>query len=956
MDPERWRRVEEIYHKALEFEPNARAAFLETACESDQELRREVESLIAQGDSNSRGPIDRPVWAHDASSAETSESRRLLPGVQVGAYRIEAPLGAGGMGIVYNAIDTKLNRRVAIKLVSTRGTDTTTRRRFRREAETASSLNHPHILTVHDIGEFEESQYLVTEFVDGGTLKDWAGAAARTWEEVVDLLVGIADGLATAHAAGVVHRDVKPTNILVTKNRYAKLADFGLARIDEIAREGMPPWREDLTRPGMVVGTVAYMSPEQASGKPLDARSDIFSFGVVLYELLANRKPFQGDTDFEVQQAIVVATPEPVSEAIPVSLRAIVEKTLEKDVAKRYQSMRDVVVDLKRVQQEISAAQRSDRALETARPLWASRRIAAIVVGLLSVIAFGIAWSLTEADYFWRNPLAGARTEQLTDFPGDEMDAAVSRDGTFTAFLSDRDGPFDVWLNEVGTDRFENVTRGSIETTVPAVIRRIGFAADDNQLWISEGERSGPYKLLQASALGGPRPFLDHAMEPAWSPDGTMMAYHTAAPGDPIFIADRSGRNPRRIFAAEPGVHCHHLTWSPDGRFIYFAKGFPTTEEMDIWRIAAFPSGLAEPERVTTHNAMVAYLGWLDERTLIYAGTAQDGSGQWLYALDVERRVPHRVSSGITEQYLSVAVSTTEPRRLIASVATPTSTLWTVPISSRIQSEADVTRLPIPNARALSPRAASGYVLFLSSRGAGGDGLWTLKDNAVQPEELWKGTGGGVIAAPAISTDGTRICFSYRTQGRSHLYLMNTDGLNVRLLTDSFDVRSPASWSSDGKWIVVAGSDGQGTYLFKVSAEDGTAIRLTDTVAYNPVWSPTEPVIVYSEPLGGSTFGTRGITPDKMPVEVPDIRVSYVMGTPYRFHPDGELIYVKDGPLMGGTRNFYAINLRTGQERRLTDLKTSVQMRTFDVMPDGKQIVFDRLRQNSNIAVIDLPR
>ena len=956
MDPERWRRVEEIYHKALEFEPNARTAFLETACESDQELRREVESLIAQGDSNSRGPIDRPVWAHDASSAETSESRRLLPGVQVGAYRIEAPLGAGGMGIVYNAIDTKLNRRVAIKLVSTRGTDTTTRRRFRREAETASSLNHPHILTVHDIGEFEESQYLVTEFVDGGTLKDWAGAAARTWEEVVDLLVGIADGLATAHAAGVVHRDVKPTNILVTKNRYAKLADFGLARIDETAREGMPPWREDLTRPGMVVGTVAYMSPEQASGKPLDARSDIFSFGVVLYELLANRRPFRGDTDFEVQQAIVVATPEPVGEAIPVSLRAIVEKTLEKDVAKRYQSMRDVVVDLKRVQQETSAAQRSDRALETARPLRASRRIAAIVVGLLSVIAFGITWSLTEADYFWRNPLAGARTEQLTDFPGDEMDAAVSRDGTFTAFLSDRDGPFDVWLNEVGTDRFENVTRGSIETTVPAVIRRIGFAADDNQLWISEGERSGPYKLLQASALGGPRPFLDHAMEPTWSPDGTMMAYHTAATGDPIFIADRSGRNPRRIFAAEPGVHCHHLTWSPDGRFIYFAKGFPTTEEMDIWRIAAFPSGLAEPERVTTHNAMVSYLGWLDERTLIYAGTAQDGSGQWLYALDVERRVPHRVSSGITEQYLSVAVSTTQPRRLIASVATPTSTLWTVPISSRIQSEADVTRLPIPNARALSPRAASGYVLFLSSRGAGGDGLWTLKDNAVQPEELWKGTGGGVIAAPAISTDGTRICFSYRTHGRSHLYLMNTDGLNVRLLTDSFDVRSPASWSPDGKWVVVAGSDGQGTYLFKVSAEDGTAIRLTDTVAYNPVWSPTEPVIVYSEPLGGSTFGTRGITPDKMPVEVPDIRVSYVMGTPYRFHPDGELIYVKDGPLLGGTRNFYAINLRTGQERRLTDLKTSVQMRTFDVMPDGKQIVFDRLRQNSNIAVIDLPR
>jgi serine/threonine protein kinase len=198
-------------------------------------------------------------------------------------YRIEAPLGAGGMGIVYRALDTKLNRPVAIKLVSARGTDTTTRRRFRLEAQTASSLNHPHILTVHDVGEFEEWHYLVTEFMDGGTVKEWARAATRKWEEVVELLVGVADGLATAHAAGILHRDVKPTNILVAKNGYAKLADFGLARIEDPAPDGMPRLRpQDLTRSGMVVGTLAYMSPEQASGKPMDARSDIFSFGAVL--------------------------------------------------------------------------------------------------------------------------------------------------------------------------------------------------------------------------------------------------------------------------------------------------------------------------------------------------------------------------------------------------------------------------------------------------------------------------------------------------------------------------------------------------------------------------------------------------------------------------------------------------------------------------------------------------
>lgn len=955
MTPERWRRVEELYHAALDVEPNGRAAFLETACQRDPGLKREVESLLAEGES-ARGAIDDPVWANSAGLMNDSATRRLSPGVRLGVYRIEEPLGAGGMGIVYKATDTKLNRPVAIKLLADRRTDATTRRRFQREAEMASSLNHPHILTVHDVGEFDESQYLVTEFIDGGTLKEWALAAPRKWEEVVELLVGVADGLAAAHAAGMVHRDVKPTNILVAKNGYAKLADFGLARIDEPAAEGTTRARpEHLTRSGLIVGTLAYMSPEQASGKPTDARSDIFSFGAVLYELLAKKRPFRGDTDLGVLQAISNGTPDPLGEEIPLAVRTIVEKTLEKDAAKRYLSMRDVVLDLKRSQRQSSVAQGPDRALHTTPAPRRGRRGVAVVVAVGCVIALGMAWWLAHVDYFWRNPLAGARTERLTDFAGEEVDVAISPDGKLMAFLSDRAGPFDVWVSQIGTGEFVNITKGKIPTTTPAPIRKLGFTGDDNQIWISEGEGAGPYTLLLASVLGGdPRPFLAGAMEPAWSPDGARVAYHTAEPGDPIYVADRSGRSPKRMFAAEREEHCHHLTWSPDGRFIYFVKGLPTTEETDIWRVPADATGSTKPERVTSHNAMVSSLAWLDRRTLIYVATAQEGSGRWLYALDVERRIPHRVSSGITEQYVSVAVNTTQPRRLIASVAIPSSGLWTVPISDRIQTEADVTQLPIPSARALSPSAAADYLLFLSSRG-GGDGLWKLKENAAT--ELLRGIEGGVVAAPAISRDGTRICFLSRKQGRAHLYLMNSDGLNVQLLTAAFDVRGPASWSPDGKWVVVAGNDGQGTYVFKVSVADGTAIRLTDTVAYNPVWSPNGQIIVYSEPLQGSTFLTKAITPDRTSVPMPEIRVSYRMGTPYRFMPDGtELIFVKEGTFLEGTRNFYTVNLRTGQERQLTDLKTSVQMRSFDVMPGGKQIVFDRLRENADIALIDLPR
>src|SRR5881296_3235120 len=326
MSPERRRQIEELYHAALERDPGRRAGFLAEACRDDAELRREVDSLLAQ----------------DSVPAI---------GTQVGAYRIEATLGQGGMGVVYRALDTKLNRRVAVKFLSNEIADATARRRFQREAQMASSLNHPHILTVHDAGEWGGRQYLVTEWVDGGTLADWARAEKRTWRQVVEILAGVADGLAAAHQAGILHRDIKPANILVAKNGYAKLADFGLAKLEERIDPSDPTRTlpENPTGPGMIRGTIPYMSPEQASGRALDARSDIFSFGVVLYELLAGKRPFTGATDLEVLQTILHGTMAPLGEELPSGLRMAVEKALEKDPAERYQSMREMVVDLRRL-------------------------------------------------------------------------------------------------------------------------------------------------------------------------------------------------------------------------------------------------------------------------------------------------------------------------------------------------------------------------------------------------------------------------------------------------------------------------------------------------------------------------------------------------------------------------------------------------------------------------------
>jgi serine/threonine protein kinase len=877
----------------------------------------------------------------------------LAPGAEIGPYKIEATLGEGGMGVVYHALDTRLNRHVAIKVLSTDIADAAARRRFQREAQTASSLNHPHIVTVHDAGEFEGRQYLVTEFVDGGTLSDWARAEKRNWRQVVELLTGVADGLATAHAAGILHRDIKPANILVAKNGYAKLADFGLAKLEEpgSSDEATRTLVEGPTRPGIILGTIHYMSPEQAAGKRLDARSDIFSFGVVLHELLGGRRPFHGSTDLETLQAVLHAAPEPLPEEVPLAVRMAVEKALEKDPADRYQTMRDLVVDLKR-----APRLKTGETLPAAVPARPRRRrwgLAAGVVGALLLSAGVYGW-LWQRDYFWQNPLAGARIERLTDFEGDEMAAAISPDGKLTVFLSDRDGRLDAWVSQIGSGQFSNVTQGRFTRIRPSGVPRVGFSGDGAHVWIAEGLAPATVVTTHlAPALGGaPRPLLK-GLNPAWSPDGTRIAYHTPDPGDPIFLADRNASNPKQIFAEKPGGHCHYLTWSPDGRFLYFVRGTTTTEETDIWRIPVAAGGAAaEPERITRHNAQVSYPSWLDSRTLIYSATAEDGSGQWLYTVDVERRIPRRVSSGITEQYLSVAASATSPRRVVATVGHPSAGLWTVPISDRIQTEAAVQRFVVPNARALGPRFGPGFLLFLSSKG-GGDGLWKLEEGSAR--ELWRGSEGGVVAPAAISPDGNRLCFSYRKEGRAGLYLMNADGTGLRALAESFDVRGAASWSPDGKWVAVAANEGAGTRVFKVPVDGGPPVRLLDVLSYNPVWSPDGRLIVYSAQEGAALLALKAISPDKAPVAVPEIMVSYIPGAPYRFVPKGNaLIYLKSGAFQ--QQNFFWVDLASGQQRQLTDLKAEFRIQSFDITPDGKQIVFDRLRDNSDIVVMDLAR
>jgi formylglycine-generating enzyme required for sulfatase activity/dienelactone hydrolase len=399
MSFERQEQIQSLYRAALERPASERFAFVAEHSNGDPDLRLAVESLLSKPD----------------ATAVAYPPVGVAVGTVIGSYRIDGVLAGGGMGVVCRATDTKLNRPVAIKFLSADLFDANARRRFQQEAQMASALNHPHILTVYDVGELDGRQYLVTELVDGGTLADWLhDRRPHGWRQCVELLIGVADGLAAAHAAKILHRDIKPANILISKSGYAKLADFGLAKTTEGVGSAEPA--EPRTAAGTVLGTIAYMSPEQASGLPLDERSDVFSFGVVLYELLSGRRPFSGATDLALLQTVIHASPAPLDESLPAPLRAIVEKAIEKDPADRYQTMRDFVVDLRRVAR--AAAQHRDHSLgdsvlvsgEVAASPAKRRRLSptgAALVAIVAVVVVGAGW-------LWQRAAGAARARSET--------------------------------------------------------------------------------------------------------------------------------------------------------------------------------------------------------------------------------------------------------------------------------------------------------------------------------------------------------------------------------------------------------------------------------------------------------------------------------------------------------------------------------------------------------------
>ena len=875
----------------------------------------------------------------------------VTTGTHIGPYEIVGWLGAGGMGDVYRARDPRLGREVAIKLIPAAfATDTLRVHRFEQEARAAGQLNHPNILAVYDVGTHAGAPYIVSELLEGESLRSRLQRGPLAPRKAIVYARQTAEGLAAAHDKSIVHRDLKPDNLFITSDGRVKILDFGIAKLtqpsDDTARYSGVSAE---TEPGMVVGTAGYMSPEQVRGEIVDSRSDIFSFGAILYEMLAGRAAFKRETAAETTAAILKEDPpEPLSITIPPALERIVSRCLEKAREARFQSARDLAFGLEFLSGTTDAA--AQTAVVAAPQRWRTALgVAVVALSLLAAVASWLTRGTAPPPVDSR--LANAHFTRFTDWEGTEAAAEISPDGRFVAFLADRAGEFDLWLSQVGTGRFVNLTPDIPPLNPPrsnALLRAFGFSGDGAEVWLSFSGDPGERKMLIPLIGGTPRPFLDKGTAaPSWSPDGTRLVYFTTADGDPLFIADRTGADARQIMVDRAGVHNHNPVWSPDGQWIYFVHGSDPTVEMDVWRVR--PSG-GSPERLTEQHAAVNFLTPLDTRTLLYVARPEDRSGPWLWALDLASRVTRRVSWGL-EQYTSVAASR-DGRHVVATVANNSASLWRVPLLDRPAEDRDAQPYPLPTVRALAPRFGGTSLFYLSARGAG-DGLWRVQDG--QASEVWKGGDGALSEPPAVSPEGRRVAVVIRQEGQRRLAIMSADGTNSRTLGASVAIQgaagqSSADWSPDGGWIVTGASDAQGPGLFKIPVDGGAPVRIVAGQATNPVWSPEGNLIVYAGPFVGGQAPLLGARPDGAPVELSHVRVR---PGAYRFLPNGTgLVYL---PRLE-SHDFWLLDIAKKASRQLTRFSDQGLLNTFDITPDGKQIVFDRSRENSDIVLIDLPK
>jgi len=798
MHPDLWKKVDALLDQALAQPPDKREAFVAEAAKDNAVLRDEVLSLL-KADKQASGFMERS--AMKVAAAALAEDSNLttsfsLTGKELANYKIEKLLGAGGMGEVYLARDNKLNRMVALKILPWHFlADTERSARFQREARALSSLNHPNLVTIYEVGEEAGLNFIVMEFIDGQTLTSLR--EKLTLRELLAIVAQVGEALSAAHQTGIVHRDVKPENIMVRPDGYAKVLDFGLVKLNEVAMSGEPN-----TQHGVAMGTLAYMSPEQAAGEPVDQRTDIWSLGVVLYELATGQKPFKGETRQATVNAILSkepAAPTTIDPTLPPDVDLILNKALEKDRELRYQTASDFRADIRRLLRMIdsSATVSNPRSITNSFPgfmqrswFWPVAIFATLLVG-----AIPLGWYFIKA-----KPVAPDWSRavhlQLTNQAGTEFFPTLAPDGEDFVFSSQQDGNYDLFLQRVGGKNARPLTPNT-----PSDEYEAAYSPDGKHIAFYSSRQPAGIYVMEATGENV-RPVTPNCHQPSWSPDGKEIVCSTYGQSIPstrfvrssaLWIADVETGAKRQLTETD----ALQPTWSPGGARIAFWFRPPNVGRSDIATIAR--NG-GEIEIITRDASTNWNPVWSpDGRFLYFASDRSGNMSFWRVAIDQE-------TGKVLEEPEAVLTPSTFSRHLNFS------------------------------------RNGKRLIYVQTDERSNIQGIkFDAKREKTIGEPFWITRGDNRLTRPVLSPDGTR--FVSRVQRGTHddIMLVQRDGTNWRDLTNDKAFDRYPRWSPDSKSIAFT-SDRSGHYEIWTINADGTNLR---QLTFNspgdasfPLWSP----------------------------------------------------------------------------------------------------------------------
>jgi serine/threonine protein kinase len=826
MTPERWHRIKEIFEAALGHAPEERPAFLGEACDGDESLRSEVTSLLSSYE-HETSFMETPAAAIAAQSLVREENAALI-GQQLGHYKIEREIGRGGMGVVYLAQDVSLDRPVALKLLPKHLTSDSSRlRRFEREARTVSALNHHNILTIYEIAHLDGLNYIATEFIDGVTLRERIRSKELKLSEALDIAEQIASALVAAHEAGIVHRDIKPENVMLRRDGYVKVLDFGLAKLTE--QEAGEVGTTSATIAGTntdteVMGTVGYMSPEQARGESVDQRTDIFSLGVVIYEMVTGQMPFEARP-----AGTLVPTsreePPPLAHYLleaPAELQQIVNKALHANKEERYQTAAEFLTDLKKVRLRLEQSNR-----------FTAGRLSLLAATLVLIVG-GSLWFYTSRQTA-KSSLSPMKVVPFTSFQGSEWLGSFSPDGNQIAFAwtgeTEGNSTADIYVKQIGVEKPLRLTAGPAQDVCPV------WSPDGQSVGFIRYSETGA-AIFAVPALGGAeRKLLTLGPNVAfcgwdWSSDGKFVAFGYQDPKE----------EPFKIFLVSPDtLERHALTspraenlsdlsppgdsdpvFSPDGQSVAFVRK-SSWVSADIYIV---PITGGEPRRLTFNNTPIAGLDWTEDGSeIVFSQNPQilEGNGSlW--------RVP--VAGGAAEQLAIGGNNAVLPHisrsgnRLAYVQGSGEMNIYRMEVSDRTVSKNPPTKLIASTQNDDSPQISpDGRRIVFTSDRSGKFEVWMCDIDGTNPVRLtslnkYAGT-------PRWSPDGQQIAFDFFEERRGQIYVISAEGgLPRPITTGNFDNVVP-SWSSDGKWIYFS-SNRTGIYqVWRVPAQGGEAVQVT---------------------------------------------------------------------------------------------------------------------------------